>query len=141
MPWRDKKYGYWSLVDGRCWLVKKTKLRQDKNVNCIEDYHFTALNLKTFGGVVVNNWVLTDCVRYGAGSYGSLKKRMPQKIKESKQNLKLTVGKRTMSQQFYGKGGLGGPKMSFSNHTSYQNEVSTRFQLVHEEITIDERII
>tara|TARA_B100001093_G_scaffold517110_1_gene597646 strand:+ start:1663 stop:2502 length:840 start_codon:yes stop_codon:yes gene_type:complete len=84
VPWRDKKYGYWSLVDGRCWLVKKTKLRQDKNVNCIEDYHFTALNLKTFGGVVVNNWVLTDCVRYGAGSYGSLKKRMPQKIKESK---------------------------------------------------------
>ncbi len=81
---RNKKYSYWSLVDGRCWLVKKTKLRQDNNVNCIEDYNFTALNLKTFGGVVVNNWVLTDCVRYGTGSYGSLKKRMPQKIIESK---------------------------------------------------------
>jgi len=83
-PWRDKKYGYWSLVDGRCWLVKKTKLRQDNNVNCIEDYHFTSLNLKTFGGVVINNWVLTDCVRYGEGSYGTLNQRMEQKIKESK---------------------------------------------------------
>ena len=82
--WRDKKFGYWSLADGRCWLVKKTDLRQDTNVNCIEDYCFTAMNLKKFGGIVLNNWVLPDCKRYADGGYGSIEKRMPQKKIECK---------------------------------------------------------
>ena len=82
--WRGKKYTYRSLADGRCWLVKKSDLKQDINVNCIEDYAFTALNLKKFGGIVINNWLLPECKRYGEGGYGSIEKRMKQKIKECK---------------------------------------------------------
>ncbi len=81
---RNKKYSYWSLSDGRCWLVKKTKLRFDTNVQLIDDTCFTALNLKKFGGVVNNNWVLPNCKRYTAGAYGTLNERMEQKQKECK---------------------------------------------------------
>ena len=82
--WRGKKYKYWGLADGRCWLVKKTDIRQDTNVHCIEDYCFTSKNLEKFGGLVINSWALPDCRRYSEGSYGSIEKRMPQKIKECK---------------------------------------------------------
>lgn len=79
---RDKHYSYWSLADGRCWLVKKTRLRFDTNVQLIDDTCFTALNLKEFGGLVVNNWLLPNCERYTAGSFGSIPQRMEQKKKE-----------------------------------------------------------
>lgn len=79
---RRNKYSYRGLADGRCWIVKKTDLRFDTNVQLIDDTCFTALNLKYFGGVVVNNWLLPDCKRYTAGSFGSKENRMEQKIKE-----------------------------------------------------------
>lgn len=81
---RDKHYSYWSLADGRCWLVKKTKLRFDTNVQLIDDTCFTALNLKTFGGVVNNNWLLPLCERYKAGAFGTIPQRMEQKLLECK---------------------------------------------------------
>lgn len=81
---RDKHYSYWSLADGRCWLIKKTHLRFDSNVQLIDDTYFTALNLKTFGGVVVNNWLLPKCKRYTAGAFGTMAQRMQQKIQEAK---------------------------------------------------------
>lgn len=81
---RAKKYGYWSLSDGRCWLIKKTHLRFDENIQLIDDTCFTAMNLKEFGGVVNNNWILPNCQRYTAGAFGSIKKRLEQKIKECK---------------------------------------------------------
>tara|TARA_A100000171_G_C2134453_1_gene149116 strand:- start:1944 stop:2759 length:816 start_codon:yes stop_codon:yes gene_type:complete len=76
---RNKKYSYWSLADGRCWLVKKTDLRFDLKVQLIDDTCFTALNLKKFGGVVNNNWILPNCKRYTTGAYGTLNQRMKQK--------------------------------------------------------------
>lgn len=79
---RDKKYSYWGLADGRCWAVKKTDLFFDTNVQLIDDTCFTALNLKKFGGVVINNWLLPNCKRYTAGAFGSIKKRMQQKKEE-----------------------------------------------------------
>ncbi len=81
---RKNKFQYWSLADGRCWLVKKTHLRFDTNVQLIDDTCFTALNLKTFGGVVVNNWMLPNCERYKPGAYGTKEQRMEQKIAEAK---------------------------------------------------------
>jgi hypothetical protein len=81
---RDKHYSYWSLADGRCWLVKKTKLRFDTNVQLIDDTCFTALNLKMFGGVVNNNWLLPNCERYKPGAYGTIEQRMEQKKAECK---------------------------------------------------------
>lgn len=81
---RKNHYSYWSLADGRCWLIKKTKLRFDVNAQVIDDYCFTALNLKEFGGVVNNNWLLPLCERYKPGGYGSINERLSQKIKECK---------------------------------------------------------
>lgn len=80
---RRKRYGFWSLADGRCWLVKKTHLRFDNQTQLIDDTCWTAKNLKTFGGVVVNNWILPLCKRYTAGAFGSIQERMPQKIREA----------------------------------------------------------
>lgn len=81
---RRKKFIYGSLADGRCWIVKKTDLKFDENVQLIDDVCFTALNIKYFGGVVVNNWVITECRRYTEGSFGTLPQRMEQRIRECK---------------------------------------------------------
>lgn len=81
---RSKKYSYKSLADGRCWVVKKTDLRFDENVQLIDDVCFTAQNILKFGGVVVNNYVLPECKRYTDGAFGSIGKRMEQKLKECK---------------------------------------------------------
>lgn len=79
---RKKKFIYSSLADGRCWVVKKTDLRFDEAVQLIDDVCFTALNIKYFGGVVVNNWCITECKRYTEGAFGTLPQRMEQRIKE-----------------------------------------------------------
>jgi hypothetical protein len=79
---RRNKYSYRGLADGRCWAVKKTDLRFDENVQLIDDTCWTAMNLRYFGGVVVNNWVLPNCKRYTAGAFGKKEDRMEQKIKE-----------------------------------------------------------
>lgn len=81
---RNKKYTYNVLADGRAWMVKKTHLRFDLNAQLIDDLCWTALNIKEFGVVAVNQWVLPDCKRYTSGSYGSIQERLPQKKKEAK---------------------------------------------------------
>lgn len=80
---RDAKWRFNVLADGRAWVVKKSKLRFDPNVQLIDDLCWTALNIQTFGCVVVNQWVLPDCKRYTAGAYGSITQRLPQKLKEA----------------------------------------------------------
>lgn len=79
---RRNKYSYRGLADGRCWVVKKTDLKFDEKVQLIDDTCWTAINLRYFGGVVVNNWVLPNCKRYTAGAFGKKEQRMEQKIKE-----------------------------------------------------------
>lgn len=79
---RKKKYIYSSLADGRCWVIKKTDLMFDENVQLIDDVCFTALNIKYFGGVVVNNWCIPECKRYTEGAFGTLDQRMVQRIEE-----------------------------------------------------------
>ena len=79
-----KKKRNWSLVDGRCILVKKSNLQFDENTQLVDDYSFTALNLSTFGKVNINQWVIPKCKRYTKGAYGSIEKRMNQKLKECK---------------------------------------------------------
>lgn len=81
---RRNKHSYRGLADGRCWIVKKTDLRFDTNVQLIDDTCWTAINLRYFGGVVVNNWVLPNCKRYTPGAFGTKDDRMKQKKKECK---------------------------------------------------------
>lgn len=79
---RAKRFSYGGLADGRLWAVKKTDLRFDENVQLIDDTCWTALNIKYFGGVLIDNWVLPNCKRYTPGAFGTKDERMKQKIKE-----------------------------------------------------------
>lgn len=81
--YRARHWSYNVLADGRAWVIRKTNLRFDENVQLIDDLCWTALNIKHFGLVVVNQWVLPDCRRYSAGAFGSIEERMPQKMKEA----------------------------------------------------------
>jgi len=81
---RKKHWSFNVLADGRALVIRKTHLRFDPVVQTIDDYGFTALNIRTFGLVVVNQWVLPDCKRYSEGGYGSLNERMPQKLADAK---------------------------------------------------------
>lgn len=82
-PYRTKKWAMNTLADGRAWMVQKTDLRFDENVQLIDDLCWTALNIDRFGVVVNNLWVLPDCRRYTKGAFGSIEERMPQKLKEA----------------------------------------------------------
>ena len=81
--YRRKKWQRNVLADGRAWMVKKTHLRFDQNVQLIDDLCWTAQNIREFGTVVVNNWVLPDCRRYTTGGFGSIDERMEQKKTEA----------------------------------------------------------
>lgn len=81
---RDRKWKFNSLADGRCWVVQKSSLRLDTGAHSIDDYCWTAQNIDRYGVVVVNQWVLPDCARYTPGGYGSIEDRMPQKLKETR---------------------------------------------------------
>jgi len=81
---RRRHWSYNVLADGRALVVRKTHLRFDTKVQTIDDYAFTALNIRHFGTVVVNQWILPDCKRYSAGGYGSLNDRMEQKLADAK---------------------------------------------------------
>lgn len=81
--YRSRHWSYNVLADGRAWVVKKSSLRFDTNVQLIDDLCWTALNIKHHGLVIVNQWVLPDCRRYSAGAFGSIEERLPQKMREA----------------------------------------------------------
>jgi hypothetical protein len=80
---RDKKWRFNVLADGRAWVVRKGALRFDPGAQMIDDLCWTAQNIQAYGVVVVNQWVLPDCKRYTAGAFGSIEQRTPQKIAEA----------------------------------------------------------
>jgi hypothetical protein len=80
---RDAKFRFNVLADGRAWVVKKGNLRFDPGAQLIDDLCWTAQNIQHYGIVVVNQWVLPDCKRYTAGAFGSIEQRLPQKAAEA----------------------------------------------------------
>jgi len=81
---RKNKWMYNVVVDGKCFLVKKTDLRWDENVNCLEDICFTTLNIKKFGKTLENRWIMPICKRLSTGGFGTKKERIPELEKEVK---------------------------------------------------------
>ena len=79
---RAKQYSYRSLVEGGCFLIKKTHLRWDENVDTLDDQYITCANFETFGGVVRNNWILPAFAKNTEGGVGTREERMEQKMKE-----------------------------------------------------------
>jgi len=81
---RKNKWGHNVLADGRAWLVKKTHLRIDPRASMMDDYYFTALNIREFGVSVIDRWILPDFARYTTGGYGTTDERMKAKIETAK---------------------------------------------------------
>jgi hypothetical protein len=79
---RAKRWKVNCLADGRAWLVRKSHLRFDENVQLIDDVCWTAQNIDAFGVVLVDAWILPNCRRYTAGAFGSIEQRLAQKRKE-----------------------------------------------------------
>jgi len=81
---RKKHYSLGSLADGRAWVIRKDVMRFDNETQLIDDMCWTAKNIKRYGAVLVDNWLLTLCKRYTDGAFGSIDARMGQKMKEAK---------------------------------------------------------
>lgn len=79
---RRKHWARNVLADGRAWVMRKTGLKFDPNVQMVDDMCFCAQNILCGGGTLVNQWVLPECKRYTAGAFGSIDQRMEQKIRE-----------------------------------------------------------
>lgn len=77
---RARRYRTQGLVDGRAVLVRKSALRFDESddAGVIEDHFFTAENIKVFGKVLVDNWVLPLFKRNTEGGYGTIEERAPE---------------------------------------------------------------
>lgn len=75
-------YGYYGLVDGRMFAIKKTEFRFDESVQTIPDYEATAYHLKHYGKNLILNHYTVKFERYTKGGLGSIKQRTDQKIKD-----------------------------------------------------------
>lgn len=80
--YRSRRWKLNTLADGRAWVVRKTHLRFDENVQLIDDVCWTAQNILAFGSVLVDSWILPNCRRYTAGAYGTIQERLLQKRRE-----------------------------------------------------------
>jgi hypothetical protein len=82
--YRAKHWGFNIMADGRAWVVQKSWLRFDTKAQMVDDVAWTALNIKHFGLVIVNQWVLPDFKRYTPGAFKSIDERLQQKMAECK---------------------------------------------------------
>lgn len=80
--YRARRWKLNTLADGRAWVVRKTHLRFDEQVQLIDDVCWTAQNILAFGAVLVDQWILPNCRRYTAGAYGTIDQRLAQKRRE-----------------------------------------------------------
>jgi len=81
---RQKKYRYVGYVLSKVALIHKTSLqRYDPQVKSMDDYQFTAENLKNYGKVVINNYIKPTAKHYQPGGIGTYEERTPQKIHDA----------------------------------------------------------
>lgn len=78
----NNKWQTRGLVDGRMYLVQKTKLRFDESIRVVDDYAFTAANYYHFGKTLSCNWILPEFERMSAGGWGDQIQRREIKIQD-----------------------------------------------------------
>lgn len=78
----SKRYKTFALADGRCWVMHKHELTFDTNTQLADDLSFTLKNLKHYGKVLLDQWLIPKCKRYSRGAYGTKDQRMEQRIRE-----------------------------------------------------------
>lgn len=77
---RPRKWVEVGYVIGQATLIKKTEMRFDTNVKSMDDFEFTAANLKRYGRVLINAWVCPIKKHYQKGGIGTYEARLPLKI-------------------------------------------------------------
>ena len=82
---RVKKYRYVGYVISKLALIKKTPLIDyDLKIQAMDDYGYTAENLKIFGRVLINNYIFPVANHYQIGGIGTYEERKPKKIADAK---------------------------------------------------------
>src|SRR5258706_4469197 len=79
---REKKFRHVGFCVGKITLIKKTSLRFDAVMKAMDDYEFTAANLKRFGKVVINNYLFPIAKHNAPGGIGTYKERLNNKLRE-----------------------------------------------------------
>ena len=60
----------------------KHEISCDTNKQLADDLSFTLKNLKHYGKVLLDQWLIPKCKRYSRGAYGTKDQRMEQRIRE-----------------------------------------------------------
>lgn len=89
---RSKKWREVGYVIGKTQVIQKTGLRYDLNINPMDDYLWTALNLETFGKVLINNYAVAVKKHYAKGGIGTYEERLPAKLKDCEYLMKRFPG-------------------------------------------------
>jgi|GEM_PF-3976526 len=81
--YREKKYRYVGYVISKAAFYKKDKLLNfNENILAMDDYYYTAENLKYFGRVLINNFIFPVAKHYQKGGIGTYEERIPKKRKD-----------------------------------------------------------
>ena len=89
---RAKKWREVGFVCSKVALIKKSGINYDQKLLAMDDYAFTAENLKKFGKVLINNFVFPHGIHYQKGGIGNYKEREVNKIADSKYLIKKYPG-------------------------------------------------
>lgn len=81
---REKKYRYVGYVISKAAIYKKTDILFNKNISVMDDYYYTAENLKRFGKVLINNYIFPIAGHYEKGGIGKYNDRVKYKIEDCK---------------------------------------------------------
>lgn len=79
-----KRYTINHLIDGRCYLIRKSKIQYDTRYNVLEDHFITAEHIVRYGSTLRCNWIIPEFSRYTDGGFGDIKKRTPLLKEEAK---------------------------------------------------------
>jgi hypothetical protein len=80
---REDKWKYCGYVIGKCIMIKKGRLRYDQVIQAMDDFAFTALNLKEYGVVCINQFVSVNKKHYEQGGVGKYDERLALKTADA----------------------------------------------------------
>lgn len=79
-----RRYTLSHLIDGRCYLIRKTSIRYDTRFNVLEDHYISAENIVRYGNTVRCNWIVPEFSRFTNGGFGDIANRTPLLREEAK---------------------------------------------------------
>lgn len=89
---RTKKYSLVAYICSKVALIKKCGVQYDLMIKAMDDYSFTARNLRKFGKVLKNNFIYPVAQHYESGGIGTYKDRLPKKLSDAELLMKQFPG-------------------------------------------------